>query len=189
MKTLSLTFTAGQIITVDGVGSQVYLLATSSGVDIEFLQNGNVISAALAMEFGFYHKPKGGYTQLRFTSAAAQTIKVMVGQGDGGYNRSSGVVVITNVAGVYTELSLSVTNASQLISASNLNRRAGLIQNNSAVAALRVTLDGSAATAAHGVRIMPGGFLQIPDFATTSAVNAMMETADATAANVEFIEG
>lgn len=188
-KTSSLPLQAGIAVLVEGVGDYFHLLDTTSGIDIEFLMNGAVVSSAQNMELGFFQKPKGGFSALRFTSAAGQTIKFYAGFGDGGYNRTTGAVSLLNVAGPYAQTSKSVTNVNQLLSAANLLRRVGIIQNNSAAAVLRVTFDGSAATATHGLRIMPGGSEQVPDYAPTTAINAMMETADATAGNVELIEG
>lgn len=91
--------------------------------------------------------------------------------------------------GAFTQGRASVTNVNQVLIAADAARRYLLIQNNSLTAVLRVKLDGSAATAAAGFRVPVGGVLEVPNYAVTGAINCMMETADATAANVEFVTG
>lgn len=98
-------------------------------------------------------------------------------------------VTVQNVNGAFTQGRASVTNVNQVLIAANAARRYLLIQNNSATAVLRVTLDGSAATAAAGFRVTQGAVLEIPNYAVTGAINCMMEAADGTAANVEFVTG
>lgn len=191
MRTLSITFLAGQRIPFEGVGKSFQLLETSAGVDIEFLRDGAVISYALNMEFGYWNKsePERPFTGFAITSAIAQTIKLVVGSGDGGYNRSSGVVQIIGQQGAFTETQSSVTNADNTVKAANAARKYLLVQNNSAAQTMRLTLDGAAATATRGIRIQPGGYYEPIGYVPTGAIRAFMEVADATANNVEVIEG
>lgn len=188
MKTLSITFTPGQRIPFEGVGNYFQLLETSAGVDIEFMRDSAVTAYALNMEFGYYIKPDKGFTGFAITSATAQTIKVVVGNGDGGYNRSSGFVQIIGQQGAFSETQSSVTNADNTIKAANAARKYLLVQNNSAAGVLRLTVDGAAATATRGIRIQPGGYYEPVGFVPSGAIRAFMETADATANNVEVIE-
>jgi hypothetical protein len=98
-------------------------------------------------------------------------------------------VNVQNVNGAFTQGRASVTNVNKVLIAANAARRYLLIQNNSTTAVLRVTLDGGAATAAAGFRVPQGGVLEVPNYAVTGAINCIMETVDATAANVEFVTG
>lgn len=91
--------------------------------------------------------------------------------------------------GAFTQGRASVTNVNQVLIAANAARRYLLIQNNSTTAVLRVKLDGSAATAGAGFRVTQGAVLEIPNYAVTGAINCMMEAADGTADNVEFVTG
>lgn len=104
----------------------------------------------------------------------------------------SGSVTISNfpsLSGAFTQGRVSLTNVNQAIIAANQNRRSLLIQNNDASAIMRVTLSGVAATVLQGFRISAGDSLDLTDYLSTGAVNAIMETATAAAGNVEFAEG
>lgn len=189
MKTITIDLVAGVRKNIYVLGDFFHLLETSAALDIEFISGGNVVDTAYQMEFGFNAKPEGGFTELGFTSATNQTIKIMVGQGDAGYDRLTGTVQIIAQQGSVTQTGKSVTNANQQLLPANTSRKYMFIQNNSAASVLRVKLDGNAATATEGIRIQPGGWFEMPVRLTSLAVNAIMETADATANNVELIEG
>lgn len=189
MKTKYLTFTAGQTIHIDEVGNYFHLFDTSAPITIGFVRDGSIFNTASLVEYGYFAEPKDGFTGLEITSASAQTIKIATAQGRGGYNRMVGAVSLTNRQGAFTQTQLSVTNANQVALAANAARQYLLIQNNSAAAVLRVKLDGNAATATSGLRILAGMSLELQGFVCNSAVNVMMETADATANNVEVVVG
>ncbi len=185
MRTLSLTFTAGQRIQVETIGNYVLLLETQGGVDIDFMQNQAVVQSAVNMEYGFYSKPMDGFTALGFISAIAQTIKICVGLGDGGYSRTSG----TAAQGSFTQTQVTLSNVNQVLKVANSSRHYLLIQNNDSAQVLRVKLDGNAATATEGIRIMAGGSLELSGFQCTNAVNAIFEAASVATGNVEIVEG
>lgn len=187
MKTLNITFLAGQRIQLELIGNYVQLLETSSGVDIDFLRDGGVFAQALNMEFGFASKPDKKFTALAFTSAGAQTIKIAVGSGDGSYNRSSGVVSIIGQQGAATQAQATVTNASQLLLAANGLRKALYVENNDAAGDIFVTIDGTAATAAKGKKIPPGGYWMFDAWNPNAAIYAIGSIASN--ANVVVIEG
>lgn len=173
MKTLNLNLLAGVPLTLDLIGNYFHLLETTSGVDIEFMRGGAVVSTSLNMEFGFFAKPSDGFTQLSFTSAANQPVKIAVGIGDGGYNRMTGTVQILESRGVYTQSQKTVTSASAELLAANLLRNVAVIQNNDASGSVYVTLDGTAATVAKGLKIAPGGVLVLDKFPPVAAINAI----------------
>lgn len=189
MRTTSLTFTPGQNIVINTLGEFFHLLETTSGLDIEFMQNGSVVSKAQNMEFGFFVKPKGGYTALSLTSALAQTIKLALGQGDGGYNRTTGSVQIIGQQGVLAQSNVQLTNANKAIIAARAAGKYTMVQNNDPVAVMRVTVDGVAASPTRGFRLQPGQPLDFSTFNPTGEINACMETATATLANCEFASG
>ena len=108
-----------------------------------------------------------------------------------GSAKVSGLVQISSIKnnGAITQNRVSLTNVNQQILAANTNRKYLLIQNNDAVAVMRVNLAGVAATAAQGFRIAAGDSMELNNFNVTSAINVIMETATAAAGNVEFSEG
>lgn len=189
MITVSLNLQAGQYLKVGFQGEFFQLLASSSPMDIDFIRDGSPYSVAKQMEFGFWRRSSQGFTELGFTSASAQTIKFMYGVGEAGYNRTTGSVQIIGQQGTPVQSAVNVTNANQQILPANAARRYLMIQNNSAIAALRVKFDGNPATATAGLRIQPGGSEEMPWYLTNTAINAILEAADATANNIEIIEG
>lgn len=189
MRTISIALTAGQRLQLELVGNYFHLLESTGGVDIDFVQNQAIIGTAKDMEFGFFAKPAGGFTALGFTSATGQTIKITVGMGDGGYNRTTGSVQISGNQGAFAQGRVSLTNVNQQIIAANAARKYLLIQNNDAAAVMRVMLDGNAATPTNGMRIQAGGTLELSGYQSSAAINCIMETATAAAGNVEFCSG
>lgn len=186
MKTLNLTLAAGVPLTLDLIGNYFHLLETTSGVDVEFMRGGAVVATSFNMEFGFFAKPSEGFTQLGFTSAASQSIKIAVGIGDGGYNRMTGVVQVLAQRGTYTQSQKTVTNVSAELLAANLLRNTVTIQNNDLAGDIFITVDGTAATAAKGLKITPGGVLVLDVFPPMTAINAIGSIASN--ANVVVLE-
>ena len=187
MRTISLSFLAGQQIEVNQSCDVFYLLECDFPVDIQLAKFGATKDSASQVEFGYWIKPKGGYDKVIITSATAQTIKIAVGVGDVGYNRTSGVVQIIGNSGSFTQSTMAVTNAVggvQLI-APRAAPQFTLIQNNDSSGQLRVTLDGSAPSATHGLLILPGADLPLDKFNPTGAVMAWSSIASNP--NVEVI--
>lgn len=89
MRMYSQTF-AGAGVWPLGVQGQLFrLINTDDGepVDVTFYRGGSIVASAVGMESGFYAKPAGGFDRVDITSATAQTVKVLVMDGDGGYDR------------------------------------------------------------------------------------------------------
>lgn len=189
MKTQSIAITAGGAVKQFVVANYFHLLETVGAVDIKFFKAGAIFAEAVGMEAGFYAEPAQGFDAYEISSASAQTVKVATSDGTGGYNRTVGSVSVSNVGGAFTHAQKSVTNADQEVLAANAGRRYCLIQNNSTAGVLRLVLDGTAATATKGIRIQPGGSYEVPGYCVTNALRAFMETADATANNVEVAAG
>lgn len=187
MKTISITFAAGQSIPFAILGNYFHLLETTAGVDVSFLRDGAEISKAQNMEFGFFAKPEGGFTGLMLTSATAQAVKVAVGMGDGGYNRTTGSVSILGNQGAHVQTTPVVTNASGLILASNAARRRLIIQNKDATGNIYINLSGIAVTIANGVRIAPGGSLVLDGYVPWGAIYAIGDIVSN--ANIVIVEG
>lgn len=189
MRTITINLQAGVALPVYAGGDYFHLLETTAGIDVEFLRNQGVFSTARDMEFGFFSRPTGGFEGLVMTSATTQAVKIVVGEGDGGYNRTTGSVQIIGNQGAFTQVAKSVTNVAQVAAASNLARQSLEVQNNSATAVMRLRVDGAAASATSGMRLQPGQSYVPQGYVPTGEISVCMETADATANNVEVIEG
>lgn len=68
-------------------GDYFRLVSCPDPVDVKFFRAGLEVASAVQMDTGFYVKPAGGFDRVDITSASAQTIKIMVMRGDGGYDR------------------------------------------------------------------------------------------------------
>lgn len=101
MKTLEYTFLAGETKTFPG-GNFFMLLDTTSPVDILFSHSNRPLSneSAEGVEAGFRTSPlivEGrAFDSAKVTSALAQTVKVAISAGYGGYDRVFGSVDINN---------------------------------------------------------------------------------------------
>lgn len=211
MRTMSIDFAAGERIPFETGGSYFHLLETVAGLDIDFIRDGATIATATNMESGFVSKPEGGFSAFAITSAAAQTIKIAVGRGDGDYKRMFGSVTVSGVPHVIVD-ALPAVVISGTVSVAPVNKGASdnfqktvtnanielfgayagikylLIQNNDAAAVMRVRVDGGVASATIGLRLLPGESYE-PPFLPTMAVNAFMETPGSGANNVDIILG
>ncbi|TAJ76104.1 MAG: hypothetical protein EPO42_13270 [Gallionellaceae bacterium] len=163
MKTVSYTFAAGETKQIHTVGNFFELLETEAGVNVGFENNGSVFAQAENMEFGFYSKPKDGFSGLVLQSATAQTIKVAIGFGDAGYSRASGQfsVIGTGVAFTQAAVPVAVGAASVQVLPANARRSVLLMQNNSLTETVYYTLDGGAATVARGFKMPPDSAISL----------------------------
>jgi hypothetical protein len=188
MKTVSIDLIAGEYKHLQLVGKSFELLATVGAIDVEFFQRGASFDTARSMEAGFYDKPEGGFDSLGFVSVTSQTIKIAYGLGTGGYNRTQGSVEIIGNLGAASQPQITLTNANQVLAAANAARRYIAVQNNDSAAVMRLTVDGTPATATRGFRILPGSLWEPHGVQPTGAINAMMETATAATFNCEISE-
>ena len=131
---------------------------------------------------------KEPFASFTIRSTIAQTVKMMVTSYEAGSRRQSGAVSITNVNGAFNQDAVAVPTAAGGVSLRpiNVDRRYLLIQNRSAVGNVYVTLDGSAPTVADGIKIEPGGALELASFAPAAEILAI---ADAAGVSVVVAEG
>jgi hypothetical protein len=99
----------------------------------------------------------------------------------------SGVVTLANVNGPFTQAAKTVTNSSAQLLAANSARRYLLIQNNDASGIIYVTLDGTAATTAKGIKIEAGGSYECQGYVPTGEIRAIGSLASN--GNVVAVEG
>ncbi len=90
MRTFDLTFTPGETKVLPG-GRFLILLTAVTGVDIDYFVGGtnNNENATDVTSGYFYEQDDTPFTSVRITSALAQTIKVAVSRGKGGFNTTS----------------------------------------------------------------------------------------------------
>jgi len=190
MRTITHDAGAGSAVKFHEIGNYFHLLETESAVDVRFFKNGAIFAEAIGMEGGFFSQPVSGFDAIELASAGAQTIKFAISDGTGGYNRTTGTVQVSNLEtrqGAFTQAQKTVTNASAELLAANAARRMLLIQNNHATGNIFVTTDGSAATAANGIKISPGSLILLDVFCPEGAVNAIGDIASNAA--VIVVEG
>lgn len=191
MRTSTFILNANERLEIAASGNYVQVRSSAVDLIIEHPNTGERIEVSQGDDFQF-DDFKTLY--LENTAATTETIKLTISKNKkagsakvGGSVNIAGSVELAN--GALTQSRASVTNVNQAILAANASRRYLLIQNNDAAAILRVTVDGNAATVAQGFRIGAGDSLELSTFAPTGAINCIMETATATADNVEFVEG
>ncbi|MDO9011329.1 MAG: hypothetical protein Q7U78_05915 [Gallionella sp.] len=187
MWTVSHSAAAGIATAFHMGGKYFHLLETVAAVNIRFYRNGAIYAEAVGMEAGFYSQPSEGFDSIELVSATAQAVKFAIADGSGGYNRTAGTVQIAGQQGVMTQAAATVTTASGQLLAARAGRKAVLLQNNHATGNIFVTLDGSAATVAHGIKIAPGGVIVLDVFAPVAAINAIGDIVSNTA--VIVVEG
>lgn len=94
MRTFDLTFTPGETKVVPG-GIFLVVISATNPISIDYFVNGtNNNENAVNVESGYYYENiNGGFTSARITSATAQTIKVAVSRGKGGYSAGASSLV------------------------------------------------------------------------------------------------
>lgn len=124
-------------------------------------------------------------------SGAAQTFKFLVAK-DKKSNSTpvSGATTITALPDTAMGASVtshSVTTASSAVKIAKSTRRYLLIQNNDSSAFIRVQFN-AVATATVGIRIPPGGSLELSSYLPNGSVNAIAESTPSGANNVAILE-
>jgi len=84
--TLSQALGAGQVWQLQTGGDYFRLISAPSSVNVDFYRGGAKVSQAVGMDTGFYCQPEGGFDRVDITSPVAQTVKIMILDGDGGYD-------------------------------------------------------------------------------------------------------
>lgn len=86
MQQFSQGLDAGGLWQLQSGGDYFRLVACPSPVDVKFYKGGAEVASASQMDTGFYLKPANGFDRVDITSAEAQTVKIMILDGDGGYD-------------------------------------------------------------------------------------------------------
>ncbi len=163
------------------------ILSAQQVITVEFYNNGAKIAEAIDVGTGYAEKIPSGFDRIAITSATAQTIQFVTRLGgDVRYDQSSGAVSITNVNGAFNQAQATVTTTSAQLKAANAARRYLLIQNNDSSGDIFVTVDGTTATTAKGIKLSAGSSIELSTYAPTGAINAIGSIASN--ANVVVVE-
>lgn len=165
------------------------VLEATGAVTVTFYRSGAEVAKAEQIEAGYAEKfDASEFDKVRIDAASNVTIKFVVRLGNVvNYDKApQGDVNVLNVNGDFTQAQKTVTNASGQVFAANALRRYLLIQNNDASGDIYVTLDGTAATTAKGIKIAAGGSYECQGFAPIGAINAIGSIANN--ANIVAVE-
>lgn len=196
MQSFVQTFAGSATWPLNVPGNYFTILSCTNPVNVRLFKNGKKlelgeVKALLAgLEVGPLVPGDGlpySFDRVEIDATAADTITVAIGNGQARYNRSNGNVAITNVNGAFVNTAATVTNASQSLVAANAARRYLLIQNNDASGDIFVTVDGTAATLAKGIKIKAGQSYEAQGFVPTGQVFAIGSLASN--ANIVTVEG
>lgn len=185
----TVTLTAGQRIEFREPGDFFRVLAATAAITVEFYENGREIAEAVGVGAGYAEKfDLGQFDRIAITSATAQTIQFVTRLGNTvQYDAPpTGSVSVTNTGGAFTQAAATVTTTAANLLAAKSNRRYLLIQNKDAAGIIYVNLAGAAATVAAGLKIDPGGSLEIDNYCPTGAISAIGSIASN--ANVVVVE-
>lgn len=193
MQTYEQTLAAGEVWVLDVPGDLVRILDCTAAVDLQLTRSGIPFAEARAMLAGLKVRAAHGFSGIRITNGATpQTVKVFIAEGDVDYDRPqvSGAISVANLPaaqGAFTQANKTVTNASAQLLAANAARRYLLIQNNDAAGDIYVTLDGTAATTAKGIKIAAGGSYECQGYCPSGEIRAIGSIGSN--ANVVAVEG
>lgn len=190
MRTITYTFNAGEIKQINIFGKYLRILA-GVGIDIAYTKNGaNVGENAYSVDAGYYAEPADAFTRLDITSASAQTVKLAISSGQGGYDLppTGNVTVITQMPAQAAPANTqkTVTNASAQLVAANTARKFMIIQNKDAGGTIWLNFGAGAATQANGFMLGPLETYEA-EIIPTTAIQAIGDAASN--ANIVVIEG
>lgn len=181
MQTYKQALLAGDTWRLGAGGSYFRLTGCPSPVDMTFYRGGVPIATANEMDAGFYFKPAGGFDRVDIYSATAQTVKVMIIDGDGGYDHFNVDITsalanlrIEQASNVNDLAAVSVGVAATALVASDAARKGLRFTNAGAV---DVYIGGAGVTVAGGAIKIGAGQTWIEDQAAPAAWYGIAGTA------------
>lgn len=182
---LSTTIQAGATLEFYETGDFFRLLECNNQVTVRFYHLGAELVNAEGISEGYAEKFAEQFTSIKITSDTTQTLQFVVRNGNTVSYDAPPVGAALN--GAFTQANVTVTNASTKLKAGNASRRYLFIQNNDASGDIYITLDGSAATTAKGIKIAAGNAYELQGFVTNGEIYALGSIASN--ANVVIVEG
>lgn len=172
MRTISNTFAGAGSWQNAIPGRYFRILASGQPVDVNLYQRGIVVYQAEQVDVGFYSLPEGGFDRFEVVSAGAQTVKVAISNGQGGYDATN--VTMLLASSIVDSAPVSVGVAATLLAAANSSRKGLRFYNDGA---FDVYLGGSGVTVANGVIRLAPGATYIEDDAAPAAWYGISGTA------------
>lgn len=189
--TVSVNLSANQALKVNETGDFFRLMEADLPITVRFYKNERKIFEAINVRSGYAETfEQGGYDRVELVNGATPNdVQYVLRLGARvEYDvPPTGLVEVTNTAGAFVQSEPAVTNAAggvQVLAANPL-RRYLLVQNNDALANLRITVDGTPPTNTHGVRVVPGGSFELAGYVPTGAVRVLADQATAAVTAVE----
>lgn len=198
MQTYQQTFAAAQTWEMFVTGRYFTTLECTQPVTVRFYRGGQLLEAGeikgllagLEMTLGNIGDKAPAFDRVQIDVQAGDTVKVGIGNGQGRYNRGQSSVTITQAkapqSGAFAATQKTVTTTSGQVLAANAARQYLLVQNSDPVGIVYLAF-GTAATAAAGVKIIPGGNYELSDVVPTAAIYCIGTLASN--ANVVVVEG
>lgn len=187
---VTLVMGAGDVRQVLAGGVNFEVVQTTTPIDVRLMtRDGAEVSGMSQAEAGYFINGRA-FDAVQITSAAAQTVKVFIGDAEAGSRRVTGSIAIgSNVTAQVAPANTArtVTSASAQLLAASSTRRYLLIQNKDATGSIYLNFGAAAATVANGLRIGPGGWWEWDSSIPTTAIQAIGDLASN--ANILTIEG
>lgn len=152
--TLSNTFAGAATWSLQTAGTYFRLVSCPSPVDVHFFRNNQEIGLVVGMDTGFYVKPTGGFDRVDIVATGAQTVKIMILEGDGGYDAFNVNLTGTQGTVVNDPAAVSVGVAATLLLPLLTTRKAARFYNAGAV---NVYIGGAAVTVANAAIVLAAG--------------------------------
>lgn len=188
MMSITFTLAAGETKEFNEVGDFLRVMSASGALDVEYYRAGRIVADADDVVAGYAEKFSEPFDRFTVGSVGGDTVHVMTRSGSEVFFDATPAVNISlkAVNGAFENTQKTVTNASGQLLAGNALRRTLIVQNNDAAGIIYVTMDGSAATAANGVKLTPGSLILLDVFCPVGAINAIGDIASN--ANVVVVE-
>lgn len=185
MRLYTIKIPAGQAFELAAVGDYVRVRTSAVDLKIEQPDSGEDILVSQGDDFQFEQ-----FQRLRIShqDAAEQAVTLIVSKGKkAGSAQVGGSITVAGQQGAFTSTQKTVTNASGQLAAAKAARRYLLVQNNDLTGIIYVNLSGAAATAANGIKVNPGGSIELQGYVPSGAITAIGSIASN--ANVVLVEG
>lgn len=105
---------AGKTWQLQTGGNYFRLVDCPDQVDVKFFKASMEVASAVQMDTGFWLKPTGGFDRVEIKSATAQTVKIMVIDGDGGYDHFN-VDITSSLANLRIEQASAVNDLAAVV--------------------------------------------------------------------------
>lgn len=194
MQTYQQTFAVAQTWELNIPGKYFTTLECLFPLNVRFYRGGTLLDAGevrgmlagLEMMLGNIGDFQPAFDRVQIDVQAGDTVKIGIGNGQGRYNRAGEITKNTVPRSEqFDNLQKSVATASGVLLAANTSRQYLLIQNKDTSANVFIAF-GKPATAAAGVRVIPGGAFEMVGICTTQEIHAIASVATS---NITVVEG